>query len=399
MKLPIAIFTSPIFAKNLSHTDFAAMGYFNNLSTFLMPILALSFYSFYMTGYQSRTKEENNTILQTLVSFLLVIDVFIVTIAFIGLKYYLEISGSEFNAYPLGIIVFLTAMFNMGFGFWGIKLRFEGKSFKYFILRTSMMLFSVGLGLLLVVRFQMGATGRLIPNMIFLIGLFAVFFLLIVKRFKIDLDILKQAWLFCYPLLISALLVFPINYLDKILLERIHNSIEFGLYNIAGAIAGYFGMAASAVLQTFQPDIFKYVDKRNKRSLIQIFIVIVTVFIIGGGIFYSFSDYAVDYLTAGRYTDATKYISLFIIIVCLQPITFFLGNIIIALKLTKLGLLNTIFLASFSILIYSYLINNYEYYGALYAKITILSLSAVIVIIEVFNRNSKFISKFKVKES
>ena len=34
VKLPIALYTSPLFAKNLSASEFAAIGYFNALSTF-----------------------------------------------------------------------------------------------------------------------------------------------------------------------------------------------------------------------------------------------------------------------------------------------------------------------------------------------------------------------------
>ncbi len=396
VKLPIAVFTSPIFAKNLSASEFAAIGYFNTLSTFLMPIIALMFYNYYMTGYHERTKEESIKILQSLVSFLLLIDIFIVTIAYYILKYYLIFSGSNFDAFPLGIIVFITAMFNMGLGFWGIKLRFERKSFKYFLLQTSMMLFSTGLGLLLVVKFQMGATGRLLPNMFFSIGIFVLFFIVIIKQFKIDFKIIKHAIVFCYPLIISGMLALPIMYLDKIFLERIHNDDEFGLYNIAGTIAGYFGMTTAALFQAFQPDIFKNVDMKNKKSLIQIFSVLIVLFLLGGVIFSIIAPYTVDYLTAGRYLGATKYIVLFVIIAGLQPVLYFLTYIIIAMKLTKLDLLNQVFVAIVSLVVYYKFISDYAYFGALYGKIFIMLIMLVVISFEILYRNSKFIKRFKV---
>ena len=396
VKLPIAIFTSPIFAKNLSASDYAAIGYFNTLSTFLMPIIALMFYNYYMTGYHERTKKENGAILQSLVSFLLIIDVIIVILAYFALNYYLITSGSKFDAHPLGLIVLTTSMFNMGFGFWGLKLRFERKSFYYFILQTSVMLFSTALGLLLVVKFQMGAIGRLLPTMIFKTGLFVLFFYLFIKQFKLDFVIIRKALIFCYPLVLSGLLTIPIIYLDKILLERLHNNDEFGLYNIAGTITGYFGLTTTALLQTFQPDIFRYVDKKNKHSLLQIFLVMLGFFIIGGLIFYSISGYAVEYLTAGRYTGAIKYIWLFIIVTCMQPISYFLAYVIIALKFTKLDLINKVIIAILSISSYHYLISYYHYFGALYAKILVLTLLSVIIVIEILNRNSKVIRRFRV---
>ena len=132
-----------------------------------MPIIALNFYNYYMTVYHNNTKEENVDILRTLVSFLLIIDVFIVGIAFLILNFYLNYSGSNFNAYPMGLIVFFTSMFNMAIGFWGIKLCFEKKSSNFFILQTVGVVFSTLLGLLLVVNLKMGAIGRLLPNMIY----------------------------------------------------------------------------------------------------------------------------------------------------------------------------------------------------------------------------------------
>lgn len=395
VKLPIAIFSSPMFAKNLSGNDFAAMGYFNALSTFLMPIMALMFYNYYMSGYHERSEEKSDEILQSLISFLIIIDVFIVTFSFIILKYYLISSGSTFDAYPLGIIVFVTAMFNIGIGFWGIKLRFERKSFKYFLLQTSTTLFGTGFGLLLVVKYQMGASGRLLPNMICNIALFLLFFGLTIKQFKINFIIIRSAILFCYPMILSVILALPISYADKLFLERIHNNDEFALYNIAGGISGYLGMATSALFQSFQPDIFKYTEKKSKHILIQILLVLLLLFILGSVLFIIIAPYAVEYLTAGRYIGAIKYIYLFVIITCLEPITYFFTYVIIALKLPKLDLMNQIVIAVISIISYSYVISIHQYFGALYVKIGMLSFLLLMIIVEVHYRKSKFIGKFK----
>ncbi|MDP3463669.1 MAG: hypothetical protein Q8S18_12835 [Bacteroidales bacterium] len=394
IKLPIAFVTSPIFARNLSLTDFAAIGYFNTLSTFLMPVIALMFYNYYMTAYHSRSTEENKTILQSLVSFLLIIDVLIVSLSFIVLKYYLISSNSSFNAYPLGLIAFITAMFNMSIGFWGIKLRFERKSVKFFILQTSNMLLSVGMGIVFVVTLKLGAVGRLLPNMIFNILLFVLFFKVIVNKFSINWNIVKKAWLFCYPMVISGLLALPIMYLDKMLIERIHNNSEFGLYNIAFTIAGYFGMVTVAIFQAFQPDIFKLVESKQKVKLIQMLILIILIYIVGGGVFYGIAPWAVDYLTAGLYYESIKYLLPNLIIFALQPTTYFLTYIIIALKMPKLDLMNQIIIGLLSLVIYSLLIIKFQYFGALYGKILILIILLSIISLQIYYRKTRMIKSF-----
>ena len=92
-----------------------------------------------------------------MVSFLIVFNLFVVSFAFFILYFYLKATNSEFNAFPLGLIVLLATVATLGRKFWLLRLRFERKSIQYFIISIIFTLFNVGLGILFVVYYQMGA--------------------------------------------------------------------------------------------------------------------------------------------------------------------------------------------------------------------------------------------------
>ena len=88
--LPISLITSPLFAKNLSAYDFSVIGYFTALMSFFLPIINLSFYNYYMLDYFKREEIERKLILRSLVSFLLIFNVFVVSFGFLILHFYLK---------------------------------------------------------------------------------------------------------------------------------------------------------------------------------------------------------------------------------------------------------------------------------------------------------------------
>ena len=259
------------------------------------------------------------------------------------------------------------------------------------------MLFNIGLGLILVVYFKLGAFGRLFPPMLFQSFILCVFIIIFVKKFHVDHVLLKNALIFCTPLILVALLNFPIQFVDKILLERLHNNTEFAFYNIGENIAGYVALFAVSILQTFEPDIFTFVSLKKKLSLITIFIAFAGVLFIAAYLFSIVSTPIVHYLTAGRYMGATKYVNLMVVCRCLEQIVYFLGFTLIALKLTKLSLINKILLSILSIGLLLHFIPIYEYIGAVYIKIFIYLIWILLLILEIANRKNRLLKPFYVR--
>lgn len=395
--LPISIFTSPIFAKNLSAYDFSALGYFSAIMSFFLPLINLSFYNYYMLDYFKREENESKNILRSLFSFLLIYNIFIITLGYLIIHLYLKSIDSQFNAFPLGLIVLLTGIVTLGRSFWLLRLRFERKSISYFLLSSIFLVSNVALGIVLVTQYHLGALGKLIPAMIIDLVICTIFILKFIKKIQIDFTIVKKAILFSFPIILSALLNLPLLTLDRILLERINNVNEFAYYSIAFGFAGYVYTFINAISMAIEPDVYKCVGERNKFKLVQLFMLLLFAVIVSCFTFISFSEPIVKFLTAGRYMGAVKYANLLVISQSLLALVYFLGSILTALKLTRFELLATIVIAITSIGTLLIFIFYYQYFGAIYSKLFTFILWFGILGLGLFFRNSKLMKPFYVR--
>ena len=395
--LPISVITSPLFAKNLTAYDFAAIGFFTALMSFFMPIITLSLYNYYMLDYFKRDEAERKNILRSLISFLLLFNVVVVSLGYLILQYYLKFTGSQFKAFPLGLIVLLAVVAALGRSFWLLRLRFERKSTQYFVLSVIFSLLNVGLGILFVVYYKMGAVGKMIPALIIDFIIFLVFFLKFVRKINIDFKIVKRALLFSLPIILSALLNLPVLTLDKIFLERVNNISEFAYYNIAFGFAGYVYTFINAIAMTLEPDIYKFVGEKNKRKLVQIFFLLMATVLFSDVVFIIFSEPVIHFLTAGRYMGSVKYANLLVISQSCLALVYFLGSVLTALKLTRLEFVVMVIIAIISSGSLIMLISSFGFFGAIYSKLITYLIWFGLLALTIFFRNRNFIRLFYVR--
>ncbi len=312
LQLALNLVTSPIFARNLSYWDFSAIGYFNSIQQFFVPVLNLSMFQFYMKGYHQRTEQENKQVMSSLVLFTSMSGILMLLFGTGILWVYFNLSNVTFPLQPYVSFVFLSSYFNIFTSFIWIKYKMERSGRQFFILRSILILLSIALGLLFVVTFQWGAKGRLGATMAAqaLVSIWSLRILLI--NFKINFRLVRSGLKFGYPLILVALLNFPISYIDRILLEKQNDVIQFGLYNIGVRMAGYLFLMGQALFQAFEPDFYKYASDRDIK---QLFLSMASVFgflFLANLVFSLFSKSIISLLTSGIYTDAYQYANLMI---------------------------------------------------------------------------------------
>jgi O-antigen/teichoic acid export membrane protein len=396
--LPIALFTTPIFARNLSAYDFSAIGYFGALMQIFTPLLSLSFYSYYMVDYHKRTDNENQKVLSSLVSFLLLSNIFIILFGYLGILLYLKLSNSEFSAYPLGLIVLVTGYFAIGKGFWLLKLRFDKKAFDYFIISTISALIGIGLGILFVSLFKMGAAGKLIPLALIEIIAMIIFLRKYLVSLKFDMKIIRNAFLLGLPIILESLLNLPVLAFDRLVVEKINNVNEFALYNIGFSFSGYLFTFGSSLLMAFEPEVFKMISYGHKKDVIKMFFGFVFIMLFVNTSFLLVSKPMINFLTAGRYSGSVLYANNFIFSQSLLLFTYFIGFIATALRLTRIELIIKIFISLLSIFLIISLVGKYSFMGAIYAKYITYGLWAFLLSLALYYRKTPFIKYFQVIE-
>lgn len=364
----IGLIINPFLSIGLSHKDFAIIGYFASFATLISPIMAFSFNSYYARNYFLVDDIRRQKMLQTILSLfilfgLIVFGAFFVFYYFYHTKYVTSIPFS-----PYALLSFLPLYFTSFYNLYLLDLRMQNKAKKYAFVTVLNSVFGAVLSVLLVYLLKYGAEGRLVAILIVTI-LFGVYSLKTEKfYFTLDKIIVKEAFLFCWPITISAILTFFFMGIDRTFLAQLNDNRALGLYNVGLQISGYVGVFGTVICQTFDPDLFRYASLKQNKKLFYLVIVITGITVIPNLLFIVFSKPLIDLLTYGKYVEATSFAN----ILCLKNVTtifaFSLSNVLVGYGYAKFELVNRLLGAFVALILYKYLIEKYGFYGAAWGQ-------------------------------
>lgn len=332
-----SIFTSPIFAKYLTAEEFGYFGYYNSLASFFNIFFSLSFTTYYMSTYYKGTEEDRKSSLVTLVAFLLLWNIAFLPALYVGMYLFFKYSHSQTPFYPFALLTFIAGSVGVYKSFLQINYRLGSKPFSFFSIISGYRVLSILVSLYLVINLNMHLEGRMlgiliVETLFFVISIIHIF---IGQSIKVDKKVLKDAIKIVLPLFPASLLYIPLLNFDNIILERLNQPAEMGIFNIGKGIATYLYTALFPFYQAFEPDIYKHAVTGNAAPLIKIilFLSIIVFFCTLG--FWIVSPFIINYLTAGKYTQSIKYANLMAITNGLMIIFSIFDAIINAIQETK----------------------------------------------------------------
>ncbi len=373
IQLGIALFSSPIFARHLSPEQFATIGYFRSLGTFIVPLTLLNFTHYYQMQYFRQGASDNKKLFANLISFLTLSNAVILIVSYGAIALYFKMANVNFTLWPFAAILIFSLFLDFYRSFILLEFRISKKAFKYFLVHSFIAVFGVLFSLLFVVYFKWGAAGRmsgiLVPQFIVILLLF--YFARKSFKFKIDFGVIKESFKFSYPMLISAYFYIPISNIDKIFIERLGDIKELGFYMIGFNIASYFDTAAKSLGAAFEPDFINYIVHKNQKKLFIKGAAFASLLILMTVVFAFLSESIVDFLTSGRYTRAYSYANLHVIAILFMNLSGISNAALIALKKPKLMLLANIISGGMGIFIYKITIDYWGIIGACYGRILI----------------------------
>ena len=332
-----SFFTSPIFARYLTAEEFGYFGYYSSLINFVNIFFSLSFTTYYMSVYYKGTEVERNKTLLTLTSFLLLWNVaFLPAVYFLVLLFF-KVSNAQIPFYPFAILTFVAGSASVYKSFLQIEYRLAGKPLSYFFIVSGYRVLSIMASLYFVVNLEMSLKGRMLGALIVEALFMGISLVYIYKKglFTLDKKIIKDAIRVILPLLPASLLYIPVLSFDNIVLERLHQPAEMGLYNIGKGISSYVYVALFPFYQAFEPDIYKHAVKNDIKALRNISTLLVGFVVFSILCFWVVSPFIIDFLTAGKYNDAVKYANTLVITSGLMIVFSIFDAIINALQETK----------------------------------------------------------------
>lgn len=310
-----SFFTSPIFARYLTAEEFGYFGYYTSLINFFNIFFSLSFTTYYMSVYYKGTAVERNKTLLTLTSFLLLWNVVFLPAVYFLVMLFFKVSNAQIPFYPFAILTFVAGSVGVYKSFLQIEYRLAGKPLSYFFIVSGYRVLSIMASLYFLANQGMSLKGRMLGSLIVEVLFMGISLIYIYKKglFTLDKKIIKDAIRVILPLLPASLLYIPVLSFDNIVLERLHQPAEMGLYNIGKGISSYLYVALFPFYQAFEPDIYKHAVNNDIKALRNISTLLVGFVVFSIVCFWVVSPYIIDFLTAGKYNDAVKYANMLVI--------------------------------------------------------------------------------------
>ena len=367
----VSIFTSPLFAKYLTPEEFGYFGYYSSVAIFLTCFYGLLFQTYHMSVFFKYDEAGRKKVLTTLVLFNLLWNIVFFPISCFGVFLYMKYTNSDVPFFPLALLAFGTAALGTYKGFVQANYRLGQKAFLYFALVSGYRVLTTFVSLYFVIYAKMGLYGRMLGALLVevLFLFISLYDILKDQKIVINKEIIKNAFKVVYPLFPASFLYLPLISYDNIVLERLHQPAEMGLYNIGKQIATFLYTALFPFYQTFEPDIYKNAVQRNIKALKKtgfLLTGIVVVSLIG---FWIFSPVLINYMTAGKYNAALKYSNIIAVTSAITIIFSIFDAILNALHETKKSLLINTIAAGLCIVLYTLGAKLYAQVGVAYAAV------------------------------
>jgi len=389
----VKVIINPLLAKNLSHTDYAISGYFSSFNVLFLPILTFMVFAYYQRNFYQVSIEKRQLLTNTIIISLIIIGSLFSIIVLFGLYIYFKATDVNFPFWPFSYLLIYQIVFNNFLTLLQVNYRLNRESKKYAIITVVSSLLWVTSVITLVVIGKMGAVGSMLSNLFvaIILGLYSIKITL--TKFEFDFLVFKDIIKFCWPLTLSALMWYFLTGVDSAMLERLDNTRKFALYNIGLGLSGSLGMFYTAVAQTFEPDIYKSIAQKKIRNIFLIISLIIILTAIPVTLFIILAKPITHILTSGLYTSASSYAQILSLKIITMSIYYSVLTIIVGFGFTKMDLALRLVGAAFSILMYKFLISNYDFYGAAWGEslsFLFISILGIVFIIFKIKTNKLF---------
>ncbi|MGI8543193.1 MAG: lipopolysaccharide biosynthesis protein [Aridibacter sp.] len=393
-----SIFLFPIFSYYLTQSDYGILSITQGLATIIFTFSslqlgnALSRFA-YKGNDDEYYKEKITTILRTTFTIVFLLNLLIfLFITFIG-KDYLNFILNDIPYFPFVFFALMAMPITAVYDLYKIYLQAQHKGSKVFTLDMLFFGGNIGLNLLLVAVFKLGALGIIystLANAVVFIGYFLIrepqFFLP-----KIDLDSIKPLLKYSLPFIPFIFFGFLMENTDKFIVQSKIGSSASGIYYIAITFASIFSTSKESLLAALTPWFFSNFKEENYAEIKNFFHIIIwgmTLFAAGILIF----SYEILYLLSSNpnLVKAGQYIPLFVIGIFIV----FIGQLYALPTFHSKFAVKYLFLANLAgfitNLIGSYLlIERFELLGAGISKILAYTVVTITLII-INNYASKF---------
>ncbi|WP_295728120.1 lipopolysaccharide biosynthesis protein [uncultured Muribaculum sp.] len=371
--MALSLLSNPWIAKNMSPEDYAISGYYSSYTSLIQPIIIFYLIHYYIKEYYRVETSKRLELFAIIARATIWFSGIISIICFIGILIYLKVinNGFQLPIHPyLALMVFslpLCGLMNLQLA----QYRMKREANKFFLLSVANGVLNIFLSVTLVVILKLGAVGKLLGPMLCNV---IVFFIMLWKHrhlLKVPTNPIyfRQIIRFCFPLALSAMLGYFTNGFSTTYLEKVGEINEYGVYIVGYSIGSYLSVFGTAIGNTFQPDLYETVIKRNWKKYISIIIIEICMVSVIVLIFIFLAPYIISILTANRYTDATPYAQVLALSTITSTIYYLSNQFSIATNKPKLYLYTSIIGSVIIVLTMPMVVGKWAFWGGAWMNV------------------------------
>lgn len=387
----VSLALNPFVSVCMTKGDFAITGYYTSFNLLVLPLVGFSLIQYYSKSYFRLEKIDREKLLNTITSCMLLLGG-ISLVLFCGVYYiYQNVRHIDIPFFPYAIMFFSSVYIGQFYSLYQTKLKFEKDSKQFLRIGIYYTLAHLVCIVAFVLLWKMQAFGYAMATLFTSIISLLLSIRHVINRFEINKTMLIQAFAFCWPLILANMMEYIYSGIDRSFLVGINDIEQLGLYNVAVTIGSYVTIFYTTISQTFQPDLFEAVAKKNKSATIRVFIKIQVLNIFPIVVFIALAPYLIDILTFGRYVECTAYARIIALKGIVAAIYFSLSSIIIASGLSKISLVIKTAGTIFTYFLFDILISRFEYMGAAWGQaLSYTSLIFITIAFILLNRRRIF---------
>lgn len=260
----IGFFLLPLYTAFLTPDDYGIVNVVTSVSSFLSVLIMMSLTGA-ATRFHYRNTDENyrKVLWGTITTIVIISSLGWGAVFFTFHKFLVDPFIGEVEFFPYAVIGLANVIITPLYLLFQSSLQARQEALHYSINTFSNFIVHLGLAVLLIAVFKLGAVGMLLANVITSLLFFIYVLISYIPKIKMGIDkpIAKQALKYSLPLVPHHISLWSAGTLDRLFLNNIKGTAVTGVYSVGQQFGNVVGTIAYSVNQAFVPWFYQMIEK------------------------------------------------------------------------------------------------------------------------------------------
>lgn len=260
----ISFFLLPLYTAFLTPEDYGTVNVVLAVSSFMAVLVMMALNGAATRFHYKNTDESYRKVLWgTITTIVVANSIGWGSVFFVFHHYLVDPFIGEIDFYPYAVLALANTIITPLYILFQSYLQARQEALHYSINTLSNFLVHVGLAVLFIAYFRLGALGMLLANVLTSLIFFIYVLITYVPKIKIGInrDVAKSSFKYSLPLLPHQISIWSAGSLDRLFLNDIKGKATTGLFSVAQQFGQIVGTLAFSVNQAFVPWFFESIEQ------------------------------------------------------------------------------------------------------------------------------------------